>query len=445
MSSVAVVGSGLVGCLGALGLSKRGYKVTLYELRDDPRKSVNKNLRSINLAVSDRGINALKYVDEQLASEILEKVIPMYGRMIHKLDGKQESQKYSLYGEAINSIDRSYLNNLLLDEVEKSGIEVKFNHKLLKMDLKDTPTLYFQGDEEPVIVNLVVGADGSFSRVRQELQKFVRMDYSQEYIDCAYLELSIPAAEKVEGEERFKLNKNHLHIWPRHKFMLIALANLDGSFTSTFFAPWSMFDELDTDEKVLRFFKQQFPDAVDLIGEDKLLHAFNNHPRGSLLSLRCNKYHHKDNAILIGDAAHAMVPFYGQGMNCGFEDVFVLLSLLEKNDLDLAATFKEYSETRVKDLAAIVDLAIGNYNEMSHKVTSTLFLFRKQVDFLLTYLLKDKWLPLYTMVSFRSDIPYHSAIKIFQRQDRILHWIQNTLLAATTFGVFKLVKYLRKN
>lgn len=388
--------------------------------------------------MSKRGINALEYVDPKLKDRVLEKVIPMTGRMIHHLDGGLESQLYDDKGRAINSIDRSYLNELLLDEVEKSGIQVKFNHKLVSLNLNDKPILYF--DTESYQHDLVIGADGSFSKVRSELQKYIRMDLSQEYVDCAYLELSIDA-DKDNG---FKLDKNHLHIWPRHNFMLIALPNLDGSFTSTFFAPWSIIESLDTEEKVLKFFQEEFPDAVDLITGEKLVYAFNNHPKGKLLSLKCGTYNFEDKAVIIGDAAHAMVPFYGQGMNCGFEDVYQLLSILDSNDNDLKVTLNQYSKSRHEDLLAIIDLSLENYKEMSHKVTSKVFLLKKSIDFMLTNLLKDKWLPLYTMISFRSDISYSKAVKTIKRQEKILKFLTNTAITAILVGGYSLYKHLKR-
>jgi kynurenine 3-monooxygenase len=370
----------------------------------------------------------------------MQKVIPMKGRMIHFVDGALESQLYDLEGRTINSIDRSFLNDLLLDEVEKLGIKIEFGHKLEKLDLSgDKSVLYFKNDDEGVEYDLVIGADGTFSKVRGELQKYIRMDYSQEYVDSAYLELSI-AADVGNG---FKLDKNHLHIWPRHNFMLIALPNLDGSFTSTFFAPWALIESLDTDETVLDFFKREFPDAVDLITEEKLLYAFHNHPRGKLLSIKCSSYHYEDKAVIIGDAAHAMVPFYGQGMNCGFEDVFQLLSILDSNK-DLKQGLSRYSETRHEDLLAIIDLALENYKEMSHKVTSKLFVLKKSIDFMLTRLLKDKWLPLYTMVSFRSDISYSRAVKTSARQEKILRGLTNAACGLLLVGAYSVYKHLSK-
>lgn len=356
-------------------------------------------------------------------------VIPMTGRMIHHLDGSCESQQYDLDKRAINSIDRGFLNNLLLDAIGQcDNITTVFNAKFETMDLGDKPTLRFTDSTSEF--DFIIGADGVFSRVRQQLQKFIRMDFHQEFIDCAYLELSIAAG----GSNKFKIDKNHLHIWPRHNFMLIALPNEGGSFTSTFFGPWELLESLDSDQKITEFFHMEFPDAVELITEEKLLDAFHNHPKGQLLSISCSQYHFKDKCLIIGDAAHAMVPFYGQGMNCGFEDVRVLLKLLEEDE---ASAFERYSEVRHEDLTAIVELAKENYKEMSHKVTSKLFLLRKKVDFLLTYYFRDKWIPLYTMVTFRTDISYSQAVARVERQDQILKILQTGVIGISFFAGWK--------
>lgn len=389
-------------------------------------------LRSINLAVSDRGLNALQCVDPALCDRVMAKVIPMSGRMIHSVSGSLDSQQYGLHGEAINSIDRNYLNNLLLDELDRLRIPVQFEHKLASIRTAGQPAgqppagqpvLEFSNGATAA-VDTVIGADGAFSKVRQQLERCVRMDFSKEYIDCAYIELSIPPGPKGE----FALDKNHLHIWPRDRFMLIALPNLDGSFTSTLFGPWELLESLQTDAQITQFFETHFPDALGLIGRDNLLRCIHNNPKGQLLSVTCSPYHYQDKILLVGDAAHAMVPFYGQGMNCGFEDVFVLTRMLQHGSTQHA--FEQYSATRHKDLVAIINLAKDNYNEMSHKVNSKWFLLKKKIDFALCLLLKDRWLPLYTMVSFRSDIPYSEAVARARRQDRLLGLLQNGVLGA---------------
>ncbi|ODV87726.1 hypothetical protein CANARDRAFT_5040 [[Candida] arabinofermentans NRRL YB-2248] len=440
--TVAVIGAGLVGSLMALGLAHQGYKVTLFELRPDPRLQ-NKgktNLRSINLAVSERGIDAMKYVDEDMAKRVLDGVIPMYGRMIHDLQGNQESQIYGLFGESINSIDRSKLNDNLLNEIDSfnsknSGLEIetKFENKLVSLDLSGigaTVITSSNGDELKSHFDFVIGADGSFSQVRQFLQKNIRMNYSQEFIDMCYLELYIPPGEN----NTFSIDPNHLHIWPRKNFMLIALPNSDGSFTSTFFGPWKFTESLNTREKIQELFINSFPDAVELIGMEKIVECFMSYPKGSLMQVNCNQYHYEDKCIIIGDAAHSMVPFYGQGMNCGFEDVRILLELMDVYHNSRKRAFESYSSDRAEDLKAILKLALDNYNEMSTKVTSSLYLLRKKLDYILGKCVPQYWIPLYTMVSFRSDINYSKAIRTEKRQRMILKSVEFSLLSFGLIG-----------
>ncbi|SCU95386.1 LAME_0F11958g1_1 [Lachancea meyersii CBS 8951] len=451
--SVNVIGAGLVGCLAAIALAKRDFEVTLFDYRQDPRLETTKdrNLRSINLAISARGITSLEFVDEQISQRVLKNMIPMRGRMIHDLAGNQESQDYGLFGECINSIDRSVLNNNLLDEVDRfSNIHVKFGHKLSRVDFsREKQTCVFTTDakeQKSYDADFVVGCDGAYSTTRSQMQREVRMDYSQEYIDCCYIELYIPPAETQDATfGSFVMSPNHLHIWPRHNFMLIALANGDGSFTSTFFGPWSLVESLDSRTKIEEFLKCNFSDALDVMGHKNAVDAFERNPRGALMCVECKPYHvDQGRAIILGDAAHSMVPFYGQGMNCGFEDVKVLMRLLDAHPQDRAAVFAEYSLNRHEDLVSIIKLAKDNYKEMSHGVTSRLYLIRKKLDTLLGKWLKDKWLPLYTMVSFKADIPYHKAILTEQRQKRILAYIQAVILATLPIGGLGLYKIIRK-
>lgn len=448
---VGIVGAGLVGCLAALAFAAKGFSVTLFELRDDPStlSEKEKNLRSINLAVSNRGISALKYVDEAMADRILENVIPMKGRMIHA-GSKQESQLYGLFGECINSIDRSYLNEHLLDEIRHSEVNVLFNHKLIKLDNlgeEETPKMTFidlatedvENKTKTFEFDYVVGADGAHSQFRYQLQRSMRMNISQEYVDMQYLELYIPPGT---GESKFSIDPNHLHIWPRHNFMLIALANKDGSFTSTFFSPWSVIESLKTSDEFIDFFKANFPDAFELIGAESLKQVYDSNPRGSLMQVSVYPYNNPSGrAIIIGDAAHSMVPFYGQGMNCGFEDVRVLMEIIDRNNGDVSQSFKDYSVERKQDLDAICKLAMDNYHEMSSKVTNAWYLIRKKLDYTLGKYVNGRlfrWLPLYTMVSFRDDIPYAKAIAIEKRQKVILNNIQYGTLGA--IGIYGAVK-----
>lgn len=436
--SVGIVGAGLVGCLAALAFQAKGYDVTLFEMRPDPRAitATKRSLRSINLAVSDRGIRAMKYVDEEMASRVLKHVIPMKGRMIHDITGtKQESQLYGLFGENINSIDRLFLNKCLLNELK--SVSVKFNHKLVSVGNVDSPEsrpfLEFSTGSasiEKYEFDFVVGADGAHSHFRYLMQKRMRMDYSQKYVDMQYMELYIPPVEGAhpESSERFAIDANHLHIWPRKDYMLIALANGDGSFTSTFFSPWKVIESIESEEEFLEFFQACFPDAFRLIGEVGLRYAYSHQPRGSLMQVAMNPFTSPNNrAIIIGDAAHSMVPFYGQGMNCGFEDVRVLFELIEKNGGKTEAAFEQYTDARKADVDAICKLAWDNYYEMSTKVIDPFYLVRKKVDYFLGKYANSilfPWIPMYTMISFRGDINYSDAVRVEKRQKKVLNWMQ---------------------
>lgn len=440
-ADVVVVGAGLVGCLAALAMSKRGHQVLVMESRPDlrlPEQRQLSSLRSINLAVSSRGISAMESIDPEMAHRVLQHLIPVHARMVHDLEGRQSSQNYGLHGETINSIDRAQMNRLMLDELDADPrITVRFQHRLVgaKMGQDPNQLLFSTGKDQKTVgieCAIVVGADGSFSRTRDQLQRAVRMNFTQQYIDHLYLELRIPASK--DGD--YAISPNHLHIWPRHEYMLMALANNDGSFTSTMFAPKHLFEALDTEEKFLSHFENQFKDAYDMIGKDALALAYNNNPRGSLVSVTCDPYNSDGRAIIIGDAAHSMVPFYGQGMNCGFEDVRVLMELIDKNNGNYELAFNEYTEVRRDDLKAIIDLAMRNYVEMRHSVTSWRYLLRKKVDALLTTVLGDKrWIPMYTMVSFRPDISYSQAVVRDQWQTGLLTRVGRYFALGTVYGL----------
>ncbi|EIW60002.1 FAD/NAD-P-binding domain-containing protein [Trametes versicolor FP-101664 SS1] len=458
-----VVGAGPVGCLAAMSLAKMGWSVDIYEGRPDMRLPSSKaaaQQRSINLAISARGLAAIQAIDPGAADRFLSTVIPMHGRMIHDAQGRLQSQPYDRDGQCINSIGRAFLNEDLLKEaLAVPGIRAFFQHKVASIDF-DRRIMKLQDVEAArdvdVSFDFCVGADGSYSIVRRQLMRVVRMDYQQWYIPHDYLELKMPAGPPQEpgGDPSFLLDPNHLHIWPRHTFMLIALPNKDGTFTCTLFAPTADFDRLDSDEAIVRWFSEHFPDALPLIGEQALLEDFHRNPRSALMSIKARPYHYKDRAVLLGDAAHAMVPFYGQGLNCGLEDVRVLDVLLREAQVDatsqvpegeedgrLASALARYSETRHEDLVAICDLAMDNYVEMRHAVTTVAYRFRKALDNVL-YSFNRKsvaaqdvfpalakttfvnapsgWLPLYTMVSFRPDISYSTLRRRFQRQTEIL-------------------------
>ncbi|KAG8900621.1 kynurenine 3-monooxygenase, mitochondrial precursor [Tulasnella sp. 408] len=394
-----VVGAGPVGSLAALSLAKAGWNVGLYEGRPDIRlesSRLNVTQRSINLAISSRGIAALYAVDPAMATRFLESAIPMRGRMIHDEAGNQESQLYDPQGGqartllCINSLERGILNEELLDQAAAHpSITVYFQHKLTTVDFDKRVASFSSTTPEGKIqaveatFDFCIGADGSYSNVRRQMMRVVRMDYQQEYIPHEYIELRMPPGPVVDGSATFLIDPNHLHIWPRHSFMLIALPNKDKSFTCTLFAPKEELARLDRPHTILTWFREQFPDALALIGEDTLLVDFARNPRSSLISIKARPYHYRDRAIIIGDAAHSMVPFYGQGLNCGLEDVRILQTIFSTRGIDgyatskkpkvhfeahgeadvdkaLEAALEEYSTTRHEDLTAISDLAMKN-------------------------------------------------------------------------------------
>ncbi|KAI9468764.1 kynurenine 3-monooxygenase, mitochondrial precursor [Coemansia sp. RSA 989] len=443
---VVIVGGGLVGSLSACYFAKRGWSVDLYEKRPDIRLPEHSNLtehRSINLAISERGFSALRRLDPELEARVKESVIPMHGRMIHSLDGKQTSQAYDVFGKHINSVGRSTLIKLLLDEASSyPQVTLHFGFEFVRADFDSGRVVLQDSSKEECCVDadLIVGADGAYSLVRQRMMARVRMNYSQTYIEHGYCEFSMPAQEGA-----FAMNPNHLHIWPRGSFMLIALPNLDHSFTCTLFMPWSQFDQIKSNDDIVAFFHKHFPDALQLIGEQRIRLEYAANPKGSLMYLKCAPYTYKHRAVILGDAAHAMVPFYGQGMNCGFEDIEVLdrIMLGQSDKGDCTATLSdeqlqqaldEYSAVRSVDTSAIVDLALQNYVEMRAKVVDFAYLARKFLEGMLHRLFPRQVIPLYTMVSFTS-IPYAQVVQRWNQQSLWLHRSIRMATAAAVVGI----------
>jgi len=413
---ISIVGAGLVGSLLAIYLRKQGHDITVFERRHDLRKTDISVGKSINLALSDRGWKPLKEVG--LEEELLKMIIPMKGRIMHDMAGQITFQSYGKEGQAINSISRGGLNALLLNKAEELGVQFIFDHKCVDVDLENTTLKLNNGKTDfEIESNLIFGTDGAFSAVRAAMQKQDRFTYSQSYIPHGYKELVIPAT--ATGD--FAIDKNGLHIWPRGEYMLIALPNLDGSFTVTLFLPFEgegyAFDNLNSDDKILSFFREVFPDALEHM--PTLLDDFRANPASSLVTVKSHPWI-KNNTMLLGDAAHAVVPFYGQGMNCGFEDCFELNQTIEKFGDDWGTIFKEFNLFRPQNANAIADLALENFIEMRDKVADKNFLLRKKIEAHLNKLYPEKWIPQYSMVTFDDSISYSEAMAKGKKQRTIM-------------------------
>jgi kynurenine 3-monooxygenase len=443
-----LIGSGLAGGLLAAYLGRRGYEIDLYELRPDPRAGNFVGGRSINLAVSTRGIHALQQLG--IADEVLQHAIPMRGRMIHDKSGNLHFAPYDRDpNKYINSIGRASLNTVVIEAAQRyPNVRVHFNHRCTDVDL-DSATAHLlntevNSDGSSVVAGVlatpkpgkggspaigghptikargdaVIGVDGAFSAVRGAmLQRLAGFAYHESYLAHGYKELTIPPAP----DGRWRMEKEALHIWPRKSFMMIALPNPDGSFTCTLFWEFAgprSFKSTKTDDDVSRFFNEEFPDAVPLM--PALLDDFKQNPTGSLVTIRCAPWHYKDKVALVGDAAHAVVPFYGQGMNAAFEDCVVLDECLATFPDNRGRAFAEYFSRRKENVDALADLAVENFIEMRDKTASKTFRAKKKFDHLLEGLLPGTYLPLYTMISF-TRIPYAEAARRARRQNRIVY------------------------
>lgn len=419
MKEITIIGAGLVGSLLSIYLSKKEYKVKVFERRSDMRKENMSAGRSINLALSDRGIKALEEVG--IMNEIRRICIPMHGRYIHNADGGTAFQRYGKEGQFINSVSRGELNKKLMDLAEQNGADITFDHKYVGYDM-DQGIVAFKKEEGvrhfAYKTDMVFGADGAFSASRLQHQLTQdRFQYNQYYIDFGYKELTIPSGKSGN----FLMEKNALHIWPRGNYMLIALPNIDGSFTCTLFFPFDgdpSFASLNTKEKVRSFFEKTFTDAVPLM--PTLEEDFFVNPTSSLVTVKCYPWIREDKFALIGDAAHAIVPFFGQGMNCGFEDCSVLNSLIEKHGEDWGTILSEYQQLRKPDADAIAELALNNFIEMRDKVGDPKFLLQKKIEAKLHEKYPQKWIPAYSQVTFSPQIRYSEALERGNRQEAIM-------------------------
>lgn len=418
---IAIIGAGLVGSLVAIYLAKRGYKVSVFERRLDMRKHLIEGGRSINLALSNRGIRALHEVG--LAEVLKQNAIPMHGRMIHDEKGHLNFQAYGKTGQYINSVSRGGLNKVLMTEAEKHGVEFFFEHRCVHVDFdKSELTLKENESIHHKTFDIIIGSDGAFSAVRNTMQFTDRFEYAQTYIEHGYKELRIPASENGE----FLFEEHALHIWPRESFMLIALPNPNKTFTCTLFLPFDgpvSFAQLTTSESIQQFFEKYFPDAVTLM--PTLIEDFRDNATSSLVTVRCYPWV-RNRTVLIGDASHGIVPFFGQGMNAGFEDCRVLNELLDKHDDHWKATLAEFQEVRKPDADAIAQLALDNFIEMRDLVADSDFILRKKIEAKLHELYPDKWIPLYSMVTFHDDMRYSDAYRIGLQQKKIMDEVMKT-------------------
>ena len=417
MKKAIVVGAGLAGSYIAYTLGQKGYAVQVFEKRPDPRKSIYGSGRSINLVVSDRGWTAFKYAG--IEAEIRKITVPAYGRQIHDLEGNQSYFPYSIEGKAIHSISRSELNQTLVELAEENpAISVQFEHFCTHIDFElGEVTFDCNGKTVMERADLIIGADGTGSAVRGAMMKQPRFNFTQEYIDSGYKEVHIPAA--ADGSPQ--LNLDALHIWPRREFMLMGLANTDNGFTGTVFAPFTGaygLDQLKTGKDGLRYFEKYFKNAIPLI--PNLEEQWENNPTSALAIIRCKPYHWGTKTALIGDAAHATVPFYGEGMNGSLEDARVFCELLDEwGHENLPTVMERYTELRVPAGNALVDLSLRNFIEMRDLVADPEFQLRKRIEQKVQKNHPDKWTPLYTLVKF-TNIPYHDAMAEGERHDRIM-------------------------
>lgn len=421
--NILIIGAGLCGSLLALRLAQRGYQITLVEKRPDLRKVTQDAGRSINLALSDRGLKGLRLAGVE--EEAKKLCIPMNGRMIHDKEGNTFLSPYSgREGEYINSISRPGLNMLLLDAIDKMpNVTTYFNLGCEEVDLENASTSfknYETGKTETYSGDILIGTDGAGSAVRRNMfehKKFL-FSFSQQWLTHGYKELEIPATK----DGGFKTYKNALHIWPRGEDMLIALPNLDGSFTVTLFLPYSnsdyCFDNLITAEKVEEYFQKEFPDALELI--PNLAEEYFNNPTGPLGTIKCSPWHCYGKSLLMGDAAHAIVPFYGQGMNASFEDVVVFDEVLEKFEGNWEQVFSEYEKARKIDTDAIADLAVDNFHEMKEHTASPLFQQKRKLEIAFETQLPKEYFSKYSLVTFNEAIPYSQAMKRGRAQDKAI-------------------------
>ncbi|WP_413287952.1 FAD-dependent oxidoreductase [Bdellovibrio sp. HCB337] len=432
---VTIIGAGLVGSLWAVLLRKRNIDVTVFEKRSDPRLSKNEAGRSINLVITSRGVHALEQAG--LLQKALELAVPVYGRMIHAKTGELAYQPYGQENERNLSISRSALNQFLIEEAENAGAKIHFQHELSQIDLKKKTVSFSSGEQHSY--DLLFGTDGAGSLVRKNLAKQYpdQVQESTEWLPADYKELFLPAPNS--------LDRKALHIWPRGSHMMMALANLDGSFTVTLYLPKASrpisFENIKNTKDVEDLFKNEFPDAIPLMPQ--YLSDFTHNPQGALGTVRCSKWVFENSVALMGDAAHAIVPFFGQGMNSGFEDCTNFLKILDRKNQNWSEALSEYDQTQRPNANAIADMAIENWYEMSEKVADPQFQLRKKVEGILEKKFPDLFKSRYGMVTY-TLIPYHLVQKAGHLQDQIFAELLKDIKSPDEFSLVNAEALLKR-
>ncbi len=419
---VLIIGAGLCGTLLAIRMAQRGYQVELHEKRPDMRLEEMSAGRSINLALSNRGLKALGMVG--MGEQIKKECIPMFGRMIHPKNGEHRLSKYSgRDGDYINSVSRGGLNISLLIEADSfKNLKVVFNSNCTHVDLKSATAQFkdqLTGEARKSQGDIVIGTDGAGSAVRRSLMSNtpeLLFNYSQDFLRHGYKELSIPPT----ADDGWRIEKNALHIWPRGGMMVIALPNLDGSFTVTMFHPFEGeggFNTLNTDEKVIEYFEAEYAEILRHMPD--FLIDYHNNPTGTLGTIKCYPWQAHGKVLMMGDASHAVVPFYGQGMNASFEDVFVFDEILEEHEGDWKKVFTTFEDARAENTNAIADLAIDNFYEMRDHVANPVFIKKRNLEMELEQAFPDYYSK-YSMVTFNENMPYSEAMRKGRLQDDLL-------------------------
>lgn len=430
-NNINILGAGLIGSLLGIYLKKNGLDVSIYEKRADPRRTDSIGAsRSINMALSHRGWKAIDKIG--LREKVEPLTIPMYGRRIHDEHGKTLLMPYGKEDQAIYSISRQKFNELLIDEAEKAGVKMNFEHQCEDIDIESHVIRFSLSANRMKMeqAGVIIGADGAYSTLRQAIQRQTRFNFKQQYISHGYKELTIPPG--ADGE--FAMDPNALHIWPRGRFMMIALPNLDKSFTCTLFLPFEgskvCFDKINDERDVVGLFKNYFDDAFHLM--PNLASEYLQNPVSALINVECYPWT-VNNSLLIGDACHAMVPFFGQGMNCGFEDCYILNGLIEKyGTTSWQLIFEKFQKSRKPDADSISQMAMDNFTEMRDSVSDPKFIIRKKIEAKLHQLYPGEWIPLYSMVTF-TDMKYSEAFAQGKLQESIMNKVMEDPLITQTW------------